>query len=139
MYWNEPVAAINDASPTNLIPPAETKMFPPTFDRVVFGSPIISDAILIEPDDTNIPLNGLNSVPNVAPLASFGTMFPPNSVVPFTNREPVIVWSPLNKFEPVVANDALSIENPEVPDVPSVPLVPFIPDVPSVPLVPLIP
>jgi hypothetical protein len=49
----------------------------------VFG---LSDAINIEPDETNISLNGFATVPNVAPCAVFGIRFPPISVTPSIKR-----------------------------------------------------
>jgi hypothetical protein len=88
MYWKEPVVAMNDASPNNLTPPAEINKLPPIFEIVVFGSPIISDCILIDPEETYISANGNSKVPNVAPLGDNGTIFPPNVVVPEIDNAP---------------------------------------------------
>jgi len=76
-YWNDPVSAINELPrSTNLIPPADTKIFPPSFDRDVNGSPGMSLAMLIEPEDTYNSPNGNSTVPKLEPLGIDGTIAP---------------------------------------------------------------
>ena len=74
----------------------------------MLGAPITSDAILIEPDDTNISANGLSTVPNVAPFASFGTIFPPNSVAPLINKEPLKTVLPITFTEPLTFKEPVT-------------------------------
>ena len=45
-------------------------------------------------------------MPNKLPLKREADTVPMTEILPVTVREPVIVWLPLNVFEPVVANDA---------------------------------
>jgi len=111
----------------NWKPAAWIVTLPSAFDIDAPLPPGISDAMLIDADCRYISLNGFSKVPIVAPLASFGNKSPPNSVEPLiaieplnsvlpikvllpiwvvepdTKNEPVIVWLPINEFEPVVA------------------------------------
>ena len=85
-------------------------------------------------------------------VASFALTGPLKLAVEETNNEPVIVWLPMNIFDPVIAYPNALIcaelltspagrvaDVPLLPEVPADPLLPLVPLLPELPLVPDVP